>query len=286
MNANLSQIIELEQLDVNLFRSKFHRENFRRTLFGGQVISQALAAATATVEGRLPHSLHAYFLRPGSSDVPVIYDVDIVRDGRSISSRRIVCRQKGKAILNMSVSFQVEEEGFEHADVAPQTAAAEELLKQRIDSLEQPNMPSHTYNPEQTAAPFQLVPVKETLFIDKEPAAPEALLWLRANERLSDSTLVHLSALTFASDFGLLATSLLPHRATLFDDDMFTASIDHAMWFHTVDFRADEWLLCRIHSPWAGNGRGFSIGSIFNQSGKLVASMAQEGLVRKLSKLE
>ncbi len=281
MNANLSQIIQLEQLDANLFRSRYHRENFRRTLFGGQVLSQALAAASATIEGRDPHSLHAYFLRPGSSDMPVIYDVDIVRDGKSISSRRVVCRQKGKAILNMSVSFQVPEEGFHHAEAAPAAEAADLILKLREASPNAPCMPSHTYTPENTAAPFQLVPIKETLFVDKTPAPPDALLWLRANEKLEDDRLVHICALTFASDFGLLATSLLPHEATLFDKDMFAASIDHAMWFHTLDFRADEWLLCKIHSPWAGSSRGFSIGQIFTQEGKLIASMAQEGVIRK-----
>lgn len=282
MNATLSQLIELEQLDANLFRSKFHRENFRRTLFGGQVLSQGLAAASSTVEDRPPHSLHAYFLRPGTSDTPVIYDVDNVRDGRSISSRRVVCRQNGKAILNMSVSFQNPEPGFEHADDAPAALDAETLLTSRGEKISEPSMPSNTYSPENTASPFQIVPIEETLFTDHKPSPPEALVWLRANEKLTDAPLVHTCALTFASDIGLLATSLLPHETTLFDEGMFAASIDHAMWFHTQSFRADEWLLCRIHSPWAGNARGFSIGSIFNSKGKLIASMAQEGVVRKI----
>lgn len=281
MNATLSQIIELEQLDANLFRSQFHRENFRKTLFGGQVLSQALAAASATVDKRPPHSLHAYFLRPGSSDTPVIYDVESVRDGRSISSRRVVCRQKGKAILNMSVSFQNPEPGFEHSEPPPDAKDAVALLADRAEKKDIPCMPSNTYTPEQTAAPFQMVPIKETLFIDRNPSPPEALVWIRATETLSDDPLVHTCALTFASDFGLLATSLLPHDATLFDKDMFAASIDHAMWFHTQDFRADEWLLCSMHSPWAGNARGFSFGSIYNAQGKLIASMAQEGVIRK-----
>lgn len=281
MNSSLSQLIELEQLDTNLFRSKHHRENFRRTLFGGQVLSQGLAAAASTVEERPPHSLHAYFLRPGSSDSPVIYDVDIVRDGRSISSRRVLCRQNGKAILNMSVSFQNPEPGFEHADAAPAAPPPEKLLAERKEHTDYPGMPSNTYTPETTASPFQVVPIEETLFTDRSPSAPDALIWMRANENLTDSPLVHTCALTFASDIGLLATSLLPHDATLFDQDMFAASVDHAMWFHTQQFRADDWLLCRIHSPWAGNARGFSIGSIFDRNGKMIASMAQEGLVRK-----
>lgn len=282
MNSSLAQLIELEQLDANLFRSKYHRENFRRTLFGGQVLCQGLAAAAATVEERPPHSLHAYFLRPGSSETPVIYDVDTVRDGRSISSRRVVCRQNGKAILNMSVSFQNPEPGFEHEDQLPAAPTPESLLAARNESAEWPPcMPSTTYTPENTASPFQIVPVEQTLFIERKPGKPDALIWIRANEALPDSSLIHTCALTFASDIGLLATSLLPHEATLFDKDMFAASIDHAMWFHTQAVRADEWLLCSIHSPWAGNARGFSIGSIFDRHGKLIASMAQEGVVRK-----
>lgn len=281
MNSSLAQLIELEQLDANLFRSKYHRENFRHTLFGGQVLCQGLAAAAATVAERPPHSLHAYFLRPGSSDSPVIYDVDIVRDGRSISSRRVVCRQNGKVILNMSVSFQNAEPGFEHADQIPAAPAPESLLAARNEAADWPSMPSTTYTPENTASPFQIVPIEETLFTEPKPGNPDALIWIRANEALTASPLVHTCALTFASDIGLLATSLLPHETTLFDKDMFAASIDHAMWFHTQDFRADEWLLCSIHSPWAGNARGFSIGSIFDKTGKLIASMAQEGVVRK-----
>ena len=283
MTASLSEIIELDQLDINLFRSKHHRENFRKTLFGGQVLCQALAAASATVPDRWPHSLHAYFLRPGSSDIPVIYDVEFVRDGKSISSRRVVARQFGKTILNMAVSFQIDEEGFQHAARPPDVATPEELLQTRKASEYQPDAAAKTRKEDEHSSPFDIIPVEEFLYTSKEPSSPDARIWLKSNESLSDDPLVHLCALTFASDLGLLATSLLPHDATIFDPDLITASIDHAMWFHAHDFRADDWLLCSTHSPWAGNARGFSSGQIFDRSGRLVISTAQEGLIRRIS---
>ena len=281
MNASITQLLDLDQLDANLFRSKFHRENFRKTLFGGQVLCQALAAASATVEGRLPHSLHAYFLRPGSSEIPVIYDVEVVRNGRSVSSRRVVARQFGNPILNMSVSFQIEEEGFFHAEPVADVPTAEEIKKKReYDSLKPEELDDQS--PEQQALPFEIVPVNETLFTDKTPSSPEALIWMKVNEKLPDDPLVHLCALTFASDLGLLATALLPHNASLFDKNLFIASIDHAMWFHSNKFRADEWMLCSTYSPWAGNARGFALGKVYDSHKRLAISTAQEGMIRRL----
>lgn len=282
MNANIPQLLKLDQLDDNLFRSQFHRENFRKTLFGGQVLCQALAAASATVENLLPHSLHAYFLRPGSTDSPVIYDVDIVRNGRSISSRRVVARQFGKAILNMSTSFQVEEKGFEHAVSPPEVPSPEELLSRRQSTSSDCHIPSITHAPDQPTSPFSFLPVKENLFGEKKKEAAEAQFWIKVNDSLSADPLEHLCALAFGSDLGLLATSLLPHEATLFDPDLFAASVDHAMWFHSRDFKADDWLLSCITSPWAGNSRGFSIAHMYNRSGKLIASSTQEGLIRRV----
>lgn len=283
MTASISELLDLELLDNNLFRSKFHRENFRKTLFGGQVLSQALIAAYNTVETRLPHSLHAYFLRPGSSESPVIYDVETVRDGRSLTSRRVVARQSGRPIFNMSASFHGEEEGFFHQPPMPEgIPTPEELLKTCKPSTAEDHLTSRDCDPNQAASPFQLLPINGNPFTSKQEHAPTAYFWMRSTEPLPTQPIFHYCALAFASDLGLLATALLPHKATLFDNTMFAASVDHAIWFHNATFRADEWLLCESYSPWAGSSRGFAQAKVFTRDGTLVASTAQEGIIRTL----
>ncbi|WP_086931822.1 acyl-CoA thioesterase [Agarilytica rhodophyticola] len=277
MDSPLESILSLEQLDSNLFRSQEHCENFRKTLFGGQVLGQALMAAYNTQDGELPNSLHAYFLRAGSSEIPVIYDVEKVRDGRSFNSRRAVARQFGRPIFNMSTSFHKEEKGYEHQLPLPDNIPhPEEIIARQKKTAEL------SEEHKNSVTPFHLVAVDEDVFSTKVIDPPVGYFWMKAMKPLPDSPIVHYCALAFASDLGLLATALLPHEATVFTKNMVSASIDHAMWFHSRNFRADEWLLCKTFSPWAGNARGFTQGSIFNMKGELVASTAQEGLIREI----
>ncbi len=281
MPMSLERILTLEQLDSNLFRSMEHCENFRKPLFGGQVLGQALMAGFQTVEGDLPNSLHAYFLRSGSSESPVIYDVEKVRDGRSFTSRRAVARQFGRPIFNLSASFHKPEQGYEHQDPFPENIPQpEEIIAARTSDDKKGYV--RELGTHASIAPFEILLVTEELFSSKETHKPEGYFWIKTANRLSDNPIIHHCALAFASDLGLLATALLPHEVTMFDGEIFAASVDHAMWFHRSDFRADEWLLCRTFSPWAGKARGFALGSIFNQKGELIASTAQEGLIRPI----
>ncbi len=280
MNANLAELLELDALDINLFRSRFHRENFRSTLFGGQVLGQALMASASTVEDRLPNSLHAYFLRPGNSQTPVIYDVENVRDGKSFSARRVVARQQGRTIFNMAASFHIEESGYHHALPFPSGIPQPEDLQAPRDA--KPHLCGSKISPGEHQTPFYYLPVEDDLFGSSQPQAPTAHFWLKSVDPLPDQPIHHYCALAFASDLGLLATALLPHEATLFDGRVLPASIDHAMWFHSANFRVDDWLLYVTDSPWSGSARGFARGSVYNREGELVASTAQEGLIRPL----
>lgn len=274
--SSLANILELEQLDINLFRSQHHCENFRKTLFGGQVLGQALKATYLTQDGMMPHSLHAYFLRPGSSEIPVIYDVENVRDGRSFSSRRAVAKQYGRPIFNMSASFHKQEQGFEHQIAFPANIPhPEDIIAQRNTHTKHEG-----FKRDDSGTPFEFVSVDESLFSKDIVQPPIGYFWIRAIETLADDPLAHHCALAFASDLGLLASALLPHNATIFDDNLTVASIDHAMWFHRHDFRTDEWLLCSTFSPWAGNACGFAQAHIFDTKKQLIASTTQEGLIR------
>jgi acyl-CoA thioesterase-2 len=277
MSVSLTDLLDLETLDINLFRSRFHRENFRNTLFGGQVLGQSLMAAARTCPDRLPHSMHAYFLRAGNSDTPVIYDVESVRDGQSFSARRVVARQQGRPIFNMAASFHKEEPGYHHAapmpkDIPPPEQIMAEQQQAPLDGSEVARGGGHM--------PFQFVPVDADALMDPRPRPAHTSFWLRSMESLPDSPIHHYCALAYASDVGLLATALLPHNTTLFEGKVIPASVDHAMWFHTQDFRVDEWLLYVTDSPWAGFARGFTRGALYTRQGQLVASTTQEGLLR------
>lgn len=279
MGLTMDDILDLEELDTNLFRSQHHYENFRKSLFGGQVLGQALMAAYKTTDDALPNSLHAYFLRAGSSASPVIYDVENVRDGRTFSCRRVVARQSGRPIYNMSASFHAEEEGFQHQVEYPEhVPLPEELLKDRAHI----SMGDKVLKAQGPDTPFHFLPVDDALFSTDRISPPEGYFWIKAKDKLPDTPISHYCALAFASDIGLLATALLPHNSMIFDENLIVASVDHAMWFHRKDFRADEWLLCKNFSPWAGNARGFAQAHIFNLDKQLVASTAQEGLIRKI----
>jgi acyl-CoA thioesterase II len=250
-------------------------------VFGGQVIAQALASAERTVpDGRPVHSLHACFLRGGSEDLEIDFKVERDFDGGSFSNRRVVASQLGKPILSMTASFHQREEGFTHAFPMPDVAGPEGLANEAdwnrryIEKLP-PRHHAFALQPR----PIELRRVAPPPWIDGKPHEPVAHAWFRCVAPLPDDPRIHRAVLAYASDMMLLGTALLPHAASLMNGQLIAASLDHAIWFHD-DFRADEWLLYACDSPWAGRARGFNRGSIYTACGRLVASVAQEGLVR------
>jgi len=277
---DLVDLLTLEAIEENLFRGRSQDLGFRQ-LFGGQVLGQSLSAASQTVEeARHVHSMHGYFLRPGDAALPVVYQVDRVRDGGSFSTRRVTAIQKGNPIFTCSASFQYDEQGFEHQSTMPQVVGPEnlpselELTQQRAHLL-----PEHMREKLLCPKPIEVRPVTEKDPYNPQPADPIKYVWFRADGDLADVPALHKYLLAYASDFGLLTTSMLPHGKSVWQKDMQVASLDHALWFH-ADLRADDWLLYAMDSPWAGNSRGFSRGSVFNRAGQLVASVTQEGLIR------
>jgi acyl-CoA thioesterase-2 len=276
----LLSILDLEQLEVNLFRGRSPQNSWQR-VFGGQVIGQALVAATRTVEDRLAHSLHAYFLLAGDPKTPIIYEVDRIRDGSSFTTRRVKAIQHGQAIFAMSASFHRAEPGFSHQFGMPQvpdpdTLPSEQELKQRL----MPMLPEAMRIYWERERPIELRPVDISRYLSNEKRPPAQQIWFRANGKLPDDVQLHQCVLAYASDFSLLDTALVPHGRMLFDPKLMLASLDHGLWFHR-DFKADEWLLYSQDSPSAEAGRGFTRGSIFSRDGRLIASVAQEGLIRE-----
>ncbi len=271
--------LSLERLEDNLFRGE-SRDIGGKSVFGGQVLGQALIAAEQTVEGRQAHSLHAYFLRPGDLQAPIIYEVERIRDGRSFATRRVVAIQHGRPIFNMSVSFQVAEKGFEHQAPMPEVPGPEgllstlELRRQVMDRI-----PARLRETLTAEGPVELRPVQVLDPLNPERHAPFQHVWLRTVGALPDPIAVHQAILAYCSDFTLLGTALLPHGVSFFQPEVQAASLDHAMWFHRP-FRIDDWLLYAMDSPSAGNGRGLGRGSIFARDGRLIASVAQEGVIR------
>lgn len=278
ISASLTAILDLERLESNLFRGRSPKSTWPR-VFGGQVIAQALYAACKTVEGRQPHSLHAYFLLPGDPETPIVYEVERLRDGRSFTTRRVLAIQKGEAIFAMSASFQVEETGYEHQMPMPDVPMPEELPGREEMAK---TFLSHLPDPIQTyyerKRPIEIRPVELERYSGGK-MAPKFNVWIRAIEPLPDEPAFHRSVLAYASDLLLLDSSLIAHGTTVFDQKIQGASLDHALWFHRP-FRADEWLLYAQDSPSTSGARGFSRGLIFDRQGHLVASVAQEGLIR------
>lgn len=278
---DLLEHLTLERLDDNLYRGE-SRDIGGPSVFGGQVLGQALFAASQTVTGRDAHSLHGYFLRPGNKNIPIDYEVDRIRDGKSYTTRRVVAIQRGKPIFNMSASFQVREEGIEHQFEMPAAPDPESLLSMtelaRRALVDDPEKLNRFL---QWQRPIEFRPVQVIHPLHPEPAPPFREIWMRANGSLPDDPMLHRVLLAYASDFSLLGTALLPHALSFSQGTVRAASLDHAMWFHR-DFRMDEWLLYSIDSPSSSNGRGFSRGNLFTREGKLVASVAQEGMIRKL----
>jgi len=279
----LLTILDLEPLEVNLFRGRSPQSRWQR-VFGGQVIGQALVAACRTVVDvgvRPPHSLHAYFLLGGDPKVPIIYEVDRIRDGRSFTTRRVVAIQHGHAIFSMSVSFHVAEPGLSHQIKMPNVPAPDALpseaeIKERILPL----MPDPVRRYYERERPIELRPVEYGRYLGEKFEDGHFHVWIRATGSLPDAPAIHQCVLAYASDMMLLDAALIQHGRSVFDKDIMAASLDHALWFHRP-FRADQWLLYAQDSPNLADSRGFSRGLIFARDGTLVASVAQEGLLRQ-----
>ena len=277
--VDLLSLLELEQLEVDLFRGE-SRDIGSPQVFGGQVLGQALTAASATVEGRVVHSLHAYFLRRGDFNAPIVYQVDRSLDGHSFANRRVVAIQHGKQIFNMAASFQVAEEGFDHQVKMPEVPRPEELPdSSRVppDLLE--HLPERMRKFLEQPRPFEFRSVQQIDYLRPRRSEPTRQLWFRAVGRLPDDEKLHRSLLAYVSDYFLLDTATLPHGRSALHGHLVMASIDHAMWFHRP-LRVDEWLLYAVESPSASGARGFARAGLFSLDGRLVASTAQEGLVR------
>jgi len=276
---DLLKVMTLERLELDLFRGE-SRDIGSPQVFGGQVLGQALMAATATVENRVVNSLHAYFLRRGDFNAPIVYEVDRARDGNHFSTRRIVAIQHGAQIFNMSASFQTPESGVEHQLAKPDVPPPEELPNfddQVRDLL--PQLPASLRRALEQKRPFEFRPVQPPSFLKPQKSPPLKHMWFRAVAKLPDDEPLHRCLLAYASDFHLLDTAMMPHALSLTSPQVLIASIDHAMWFHR-DVRVDDWLLYSTDSPSASGSRGFARGSVFSRDGRLVASTSQEGLVR------
>ena len=278
--TSLLDLIDLENLEADLFLGKISKRSLRR-VFGGHVIAQALVAATRTIEGRSVHSLHANFLRPGDPKKPIMYEVDRIRDGRSFSSRCVVARQHDRIIYHMSASFQTPETGVEHQIKMPDVPRPDELPDEmdRRKSLVH-LMPEDSRDRFLSERAIEVRPINPRLPLNPEPAPPVSRYWVRARAVLPIDFGLHECLLAYASDMTLAETALWPHAMTWYQKRTVSASLDHSMWFHRP-FRLDEWLLFDQSSPSSFGGRGLNFGNIFSIDGRLIAAMTQEGMVRQ-----
>ncbi len=279
--ADLLAMLRLERIEQHLFRGQSQDLGWG-AVFGGQVLGQALSAAEQTVPAdRFPHSLHAYFLRRGDASQPIVYEVDPIRDGHSFTTRRVVAVQGGKAIFNLSASFHVEEPGFTHQARMPIVAGPEGLKSIRELSIERAaKLPPGLAAMATGDRPIEIRPITRHNPLDPEAGPPQRLLWYRAIDRLPDDPRLHAYLLAYASDSHFIGTALEPHAVSYLTPGMQVASLDHAMWFHRP-FRLDEWLLYVVDSPSASGSCGLVRGQFFRRDGTLVASTAQEGLMRQ-----
>ncbi|MCB9597373.1 MAG: acyl-CoA thioesterase II [Sandaracinaceae bacterium] len=277
----LLEQLDLERLDRDLFRGE-SPDDGRPRVFGGQVAAQSLVAAVRTVEGPSVHSLHSYFLRPGDPKIPIIYEVDRIRDGRTFATRRVVAIQNGEAIFNMAASFQLEEEGYDHQVPMPDVPPPESVPSQAellAEAREKQDTPIYRW----------LAKLDRPILIHdldpQDPMNPEVRtgahhVWFRSDGPLPDDPVLHRCVLAYASDMTLLGASLAEHGLTWFDPKLQVASLDHAIWFHRA-FRADEWLLYTTMSESTSGARGLNFGRIFTRDGRLIASVVQENLMRR-----
>jgi acyl-CoA thioesterase II len=276
---DLVELLDLEVIEVNIFRGVSPDED-RQRIFGGQVAGQALVAAARTVDAERPvHSLHAYFLRPGDPTVPVLYEVDRIRDGRSFTTRRVVGIQHGRAIFNLAASFHIREPGLEHLEPMPDVVRADDLPT-RAERFAEKGMDDPFV---EQSHPLDLRYVTTSPLQRTGPLPPVQQVWFRADGTLPDDQVLHTCLLTYASDMTLLDTTLLPHGTGSGDHTIQMASLDHAMWFHG-EFRADEWLLYDQYTPASKGAVGLATGRVFTHDGRLIASVVQEGLIRPVEK--
>lgn len=283
MNRQLQQLYEhldLEALGDDVFQTKFGNEGWRQ-IFGGQVLAQALLSASCTVDTeRQPHSLHAYFLRPGDKKAPIRFQVERLRDGRSFTTRRVTAIQHGAAILNMAASFQIDEAGLSHQVEMPQVPPPQECLtRAQLAEKYRDSMPEEMFQHASRPFAIDLRPAEPENLMAPEVRPPHRMVWMKLNDSLPADYPWHRHMLAYASDMTLLETSLRPHEVSMFTPNLQMASLDHSMWFHRP-FRMDEWLLYVQDSPSSSGARGFSRGNIFRENGELVVSVAQEGLIR------
>ena len=278
--ADLLALLDLEPLEVNIYRGR-NRDVGTGRVFGGQVFAQALVAARRTVdEPREAHSVHGYFILPGDLKAPIVYFVDRLRDGNSFTTRRVTAIQHGQAIFNLSASFHVSEPGLEHQQPMPEVAPPEqlapelELIREMADRIPEPLRPVLTQD-----RPLDFRPVAPGDPFTAEVRPPARQVWFRTVSPLPDDPIVHQAVLAYASDYGMLPTALGPHGVPFRSRELQIASLDHSVWMHRP-FRADDWLLYAIDSPAAAGARGFVRGAVYTRSGQLVASVAQEGLMR------
>jgi acyl-CoA thioesterase II len=282
MTARLAELLNIKQTGADLFEGVSPRTQFGR-IFGGLVLAQALAAAERTVDGRAAHSLHAYFILPGDPALPLSYAVERVRDGRSFATRRSVARQNGRIIFELSASFHAPESGLSHQSAMPEVAQPETLLDTAgLAEKYAAVIPDYIRRFLAQERPVELRPVELPGLARASGAAPAATrnIWVRARDRLPDAPAAHRAALAYMSDMTLLDAALARHGRTVFEPSLQVASLDHALWFHR-DFRADDWLLYSQDSPAMSGARALTRGLFFAQSGELVASVAQEGLIRE-----
>jgi acyl-CoA thioesterase-2 len=277
--AELVDLLDLEVIEDNLFRGRQPDTSLQR-VFGGQVAAHALVAAARTVDPRyVVHSLHSYFLRPGDTAVPIVYDVDDVRDGRTFATRRVLARQHGRPIFGLTTSFQVPEEGREHQDVMPEVPAPEDCPT-LAEAAPDTGRDSEEWQREWAALDVRHAGDSRPGGVLVDPDRPaRARLWIRVDGRLPDDPLLQVAAFTYASDMTLLAATLVPHDVHINSPQVQAASLDHSIWFHHP-FRADEWWLYDQVSPSASGGRGLALARVFTRVGRLVASVAQVRLIR------
>ncbi len=276
---DMLKLLDLERIEENIFRGE-SRDIGGKSVFGGQVLGQALAAACRTVEGRSAHSLHAYFLRPGDMTAPIVYSVDRIRDGHSFATRRIVAIQHGRPIFNMAASFQKAESGFEHQNEMPEVPGPDDLpsltdLRRQAVELD----PDRFRHRSAWQVPLDIRPVQPANPYLADTSPPLQTLWMRTLEAVPPAPDLHQAILAYASDFALFRTAVLPYKKALREMEAQMASLDHSMWFHRP-CRVDQWLLFVMESPSASGARGFATGSIFARDGALVATICQEGLMR------
>lgn len=280
----LLRLLKLERIEKNIYRGQSQDLGFGN-VFGGQVIGQALSAASQTIDQAYSaHSVHCYFMLAGDASKPIIYTVDRIRDGRSFLTRRVVAVQNGRAIFSMAASFHKKEEGFAHQDEMPDIEGPEGLENEREMAVRLSNhFPAAVIDKLLCEKPIEIRLVNPVDPINPTPRPPEKYIWFRAIGKIPDDMATHRYVLAYASDFHLVGTALYPHGKTFWSPDVQVASLDHAMWFHR-EFRMDSWLLYVMKSPSAGAGRGLNIGSIYTRDGVLVASVIQEGLQRPLNR--